>query len=422
MPKPRPPSRIEPLHFPVFGLTWWADPGTSASIVAYCGGGGSAKTGVHNSIVVVEGDRGARSIATGDQVGVALYMFQNATSKVVWLVVGMGNQVRRYRMPDGQHEGTIDVGEAVNALTVNSMADLLAVGCETGAVKVYEISDERFRAEGIQGSVVDHEKTVCALVFSLRNNRLMTSAKDGTACIYENGQLMTRFKCSVSDDSQPKPARPPQVLVRGCAFTDLDGRVAVTVASGRRGAAFLARWQETPKGFQCRDRVKCNDNPVSAMSLSADGSMLALGTVEGSILLWNMAEFRPLQQFKEVHELPVTCLAARPVSVPLEGEEHDNVMIHVRSASADSQLACLTMQRHAKKRATPSDASLVWRIWTMLTRFLYMMIVAMLLSPVVQEAKLKCGSTAGLGSWRQCLVESVLLAPKDHPGILKPPY
>merc|ERR1719343_993364 len=56
-PKVQPPSRVDSLAFPVFGLTWHGAPSSPSnadgcSVVAYCGGGGSAKTGVGNKIVV----------------------------------------------------------------------------------------------------------------------------------------------------------------------------------------------------------------------------------------------------------------------------------------------------------------------------------------------------------------------------------
>mmetsp|Transcript_35081 Transcript_35081/g.74028 ORF Transcript_35081/g.74028 Transcript_35081/m.74028 type:complete len:115 (+) Transcript_35081:147-491(+) len=55
-PKIRPPSQVDALSFPVFGLTWHGAPsnpkGDGCSLIAYCGGGGSAKTGVGNKIIV----------------------------------------------------------------------------------------------------------------------------------------------------------------------------------------------------------------------------------------------------------------------------------------------------------------------------------------------------------------------------------
>ena len=47
-PRVRPPSQVDHLPFPVFGLTWYGAPSNptkndGCSVIAYCGGGGSAK-------------------------------------------------------------------------------------------------------------------------------------------------------------------------------------------------------------------------------------------------------------------------------------------------------------------------------------------------------------------------------------------
>ena len=37
--------------------------------------------------------------------------------------------------------------------------------------------------------------------------------------------------------------RPPQILVRGCAYGDLEGKTMYTIASGKRGPAYLTKWK-----------------------------------------------------------------------------------------------------------------------------------------------------------------------------------
>jgi len=411
-------------------MSWFADPGKGNSYIAYCGGGGKARTGVNNYIVILEDDYGPHKISTGDIVGVAIHIYQNPKTGKVWMVVALDDKIHRYRMPSGELDGVLDVEQLCSSVTVNAMADILAVGCEDGPVKIYSISDQAFAADGLVDVLTTHKKAVCAMAFSLRNGRLITSAKDGTACIYQNGRLISGFKCSVQDDQAP-PAlqrRQTQVLVRGCAFADMDGKVAITVASPRRGRAFLARWAEPPAGggFKCVDRTPCSKTPVSAMSLSQDASLLTLGSTDGSVTFWSVEQWKPLKIFSEVHHLPVTCIAARPYPVPLQGEEN-GVEIHARSASADSQLACLTMQRRAPKSTVPGAGGgtgfSLLSTMTFVNRILYVVILAWLLSPIVQEAKFKCGSTAGgLGPWRRCIMDEVIIAPHGRVGVDKMPY
>ena len=61
--------------------------GNGLSLVAYCGGGGSAKTGVNNAILVRAPDGDTRRIDTGDDVGVALKIVQNPQTGMIFLMV-----------------------------------------------------------------------------------------------------------------------------------------------------------------------------------------------------------------------------------------------------------------------------------------------------------------------------------------------
>jgi WD40 repeat protein len=435
MPRPRPPSRIETITFPVFGISWFGNPGDGTSYTAYCGGGGSAKTGVFNSCIVQtpesqNGQEEALKISTGEKVGVATHIYQNPVTGKIWLVIGMEKEIQRFSLPSGELDGVIDVGEGVNAVGVNAMADHLAVGCDSGLVKVYSMADDTFESTDEPAYTCEgHTKTVCACAFSPRGGRLLTSAKDGTACVWKDGTLISTLTCSIEDAKAkgPKPKRPPQVLVRGCAFEDLEGKVALTVASGRRGKAFLSKWVEGENGFECEVRTGCSPCPISAMSLSDDAGLMALGSVDGSIILWDVAKWKVLKTFKEVHDLPVTGIAARPYPVPLQGEEN-GVQIHARSASADSQLACLTLQRKgppkAKKqgggsiRSGPSGA-------TIMNRLIAMVVLSFVLYPVLQDVQEKCAvplQKKDFSTLRQCLMDDVLIAPSSRPGVSVPPY
>jgi len=141
---------------------------------------------------------------------------------------------------------------------------------------------------------------------------------------------------------------------------NLEGRVIYTVVSGKRGAAYLTRWRtlvplnkgspgaagagppgagDPPMGagapttgvppmntaapvtqqqtqkleIKQQYRIQCSPVPVSATSLSSDSTLFMLGTIEGSILLYNLETKKVMKQFNEVHDLPVTCMASRPV-------------------------------------------------------------------------------------------------------------
>jgi len=420
----RPPNRTEPLPFPVFGMSWYADPSDGRSVLAYCGGGGSAKTGVGNSVTILENDQPRRVISTGYVLGLDVDLYRNPVSGKLWLAVVMdnANEVRRYRMPEGVLDGVVQVGEPCSKIAVNVMADLLAVGCDGGNVLVYSISDDRFDERGLIFKSETHTKAVSQMAFSLRGGRMITASKDGNACIYENGKVITAFKCSARDDSVPPPKIKPTVMVRGCAFLDMEGREAVTVASAKRGKAFIARWAQERDGFRCVDRIPCSPCPISCIDLSQDGSMLSLGAADGSVILWSVEKWQPIKTFRELHEFPVTCIATRPFPVPLQGED-DGVRIDVRTASGDGKMGCLTTQRRAPKQASGGPGKPTSIVGTMETvnKLIILCLLAWMLSPVWHEATVKCANTRGRSWWR-CFKDDVLIAPADRPGILVPPY
>ena len=443
MPRPRPPSRIEPLSFPVFCISWFGDPSNGRSITAYAGGGGSAKTGVFNNVVIQDGDQEELKISTGDKVGVALHIYKNPVTHKLWMIVALGGEVHRYSMPKGTLDGVLTVVDNTSnedagapkdycsAIAINAMTDQMAVGCESGIIKVYAASDDTFADADHLYICEGHTKSICALSFSMRGGKLLSSAKDGFARVWDSstGKELSKMFCECGDQGAPPPQRAQQILVRGCAFADMDGKVALTVASARRGKAFLSQWfeKEAGKTYECAVRSECSPCPVSAMSMSQDGTLLAFGNVEGSIILWSVLNWAAIKIFPLVHELPVTCIAARPFDVELQGEEFTGVRINARSASADSQLGCLTLQRKAPKRKDESRGSGGKSGLSLLLihRLLWTVVFSWILSPVARQAVEKCEHAwkeQGLHSFRRCLMDDVLIAPSTRPGVMTPPY
>ena len=439
MPLPRPPSRIEPLPIPVFAISWFGDPADGRSITAYSGGGGSARTGVKNLIVIQDGADAERTISTGDKVGIAIHVYKNPITNKLWMIVALGSDVARYSIPEGEFDSnlainaidSVDPKESCCAIAINGMTDRIAVGCDSGLVMIYSTSDERF--DILQEPLVTisgHSNSICAICFSLRGGRVLTSAKDGYARVWDvdSGSNIAEMLCNCDDtNSPPAPTNrsPPQILVRGCAFADVDGKVVLTVASARRGKAYLAEWlpEKESESYQCSKRSECSPNPISAMCMSKDGCVLALGSVNGSIILWSVLDWKLMKVFSEVHDLPVTCIAARPYDVNLQGEDFTGVRVHAKSASADGQMGCLTLQRKAIKRRDPSRSS-GGGIMNTIHRLLVTSFVLWFLSPIARETVNKCAYVYHEQRWGEllhCFVDDVLIAPSTRPGVASIP-
>jgi WD40 repeat protein len=312
------------------------------------------------------------------------------------------------------------------------------VGCDSGVIKIYSTSDEVLSPSRAPLFVCSgHTKSICALDFSSRGGTLLSSAKDGTARIWdciETGESLSELICdctpAATTAAAPSSQRQQQILVRGCAFPDIDGRVALTVASARRGKAYLTQWAQPRQGepFALVVRTECSPCPASAMSMSQDGQLLALGSVDGSIILWSIENWAVLKTFAQVHDLPVTCIAARPHEVFLQGEDFTGVRIHARSASADSQLACLSLQRRVPRKRrnhSPSASGSSFAILQLIHRMMCATLVMWILSPLAREATDKCQHVWNRGDLKalcRCILDDVLIAPPNRPGVMSPPY
>ena len=492
MPRPRPPSRVDTLSFPVFGMSWYAN--QNVSVLGYCGGGGSARTGVTNKIVLRINGGPDQYLDTGNHVCVALVVYPHQDR--LWLLGAIGDGVRRYLIQapskddddddaETKNEKDSSIGllkgqvtvdpmsdtdgkptkDICNAVAVHCMGQVFCVGCESSLVHVYRMGyGNEVDAPFVKlHTCTGHTKAVCAVKFALRTPLIVSSAKDGTARVWNQGNLVDTLLCDVTDpqDEQkkrgakkPKSKRPKQVLVRGCEFGDMDGSIVYTVASERRGKTFLSKWalppppppqqQEQqqqqqpppPPKYQIVERTIIHSVPVSACCLSADGTLLTLGGVDGSVLLFDVTTWKLLRQFPEIHDLPITCIAARPLPIPFPEDKddaiYDGVQMHAISASADSQLALLTLARRAPRkrrqqgRSSKSSGSILLSLSSWINTLLCMGLVGYVLVQMVQETIAVCGEDhVANGGWNQlseCILHSVLIAPSTRPGILVPPH
>lgn len=331
-PKIRPPSIIDSLSFPVFGLTWHGTPATpkndGVSFTAYCGGGGSAKTGVGNKIVCdlvaqtmpSSSSRGSASdsasdsgsdahmigpaasttarrtveISTGEALCFGIHAFRPYDDQLdmIRLVACVGDEILLYGIPIhltenfNSQEAAEGGGAAILLAKVNvgsgyganvatytavfnvqqkQLQHLIGVGCENGHLVVFQIihtTNYESRMTKI-AECKGHTKAICAIQFHPRGHEILSSAKDGTARIFSvnGGNELGVMKCEIHDPNGPPPPtndpssssssstiktkdprmmkRAPQILVRGCAYGDLEGKTMYTIASGKRATLKL---------------------------------------------------------------------------------------------------------------------------------------------------------------------------------------
>ena len=254
--------------------------------------------------------------------------------------------------------------------------------------------------------------------------------------------------------------RPQQILVRGCAYGDLEGKTMYTIASGKRGPAYLTKWKtlvplnsssSSPGGpppvhggggsgsggdqllnIRQEYRIQCSPVPISATSLSSDGTILAMGSVEGSIILYNLEKQSIMKQFNEVHDLPVTCIASRPIPnvLMLPGELEGGVNFDAVSASADNRMGRWTMQKKSRIKPVKKSGgtsrkrgpieSFVWQLVR-----IPLLIIVMLFILAIRDVLVVCREEFSfpavlldVGAAGHCLYREVLWADDSRPGVM----
>ena len=332
----------------------------------------------------------------------------------VLLAVGLKDSVVIYRIELGnendEHEndnaakliGSLDCGKdfQTNTVAFDALGGRVAVGGENTAVVVCRLKWEGPASLHLEKEfeLSGHIKGICKITFHPTNaNVLLTSAKDATCRVWdltknEGEQCLDTLECKIFDPNdlakgKPIPKKiltpaPGQCLVKGCAFADLQGQFIYTIQSGRRGNSFLSIWritrmpiidqskentgdqppagsndapqqQQPPKfkiGFQEQKRIKVANYPISAVSLSGDFEQLALGDTDGTVMLWNTETWKKVKTWECIHDLPITCIASRPLPMPLAGEDKTGVTIDAICSSADSKMCFLTKQRKSTLR------------------------------------------------------------------------
>lgn len=160
----------------------------------------------------------------------------------------------------------------------------------------------------------------------------------------------------------PPPASASAIKCRGCGFFDGDGsggesgegggsRV-FTVQSAARGPAYVSCWTTGVKaadggavGATLHGLSRVSKCPVSAYAAAPNGSLLAVGNVDGRVAVLGFertgAGFRATvaRTAADVHDIPVTALAFAPYGGGADGA---SAKFDVASASADMKLALLS--------------------------------------------------------------------------------
>jgi hypothetical protein len=159
-----------------------------------------------------------------------------------------------------------------------------------------------------------------------------------------------------------------------------------------------------------------------------------MGSVEGSVFLYNLEKSSVVKEFREVHDMPVTCVASRPVlpELMLPGELEGGVSFDALSASADNRLGMLTLQR--KSRITSPAPPRIARRRGALEAYVVdlarvpLLILLAIAIVAVRDTVDVCGKAAfgvpalasdgGMSAVGRCVLREVLWAEEDRVSLV----
>jgi len=385
------PSFLEFIPFPTFTISW------KDSKICYAGGGGSAKTGVCNKIIVLDNaaTNSFLEIDTKECICAAAALGGNNL-----LAAGVDNILKIYNTTDGSciFEEMSVTKSCINAVAFSKSEKILGVGCDDGSIEFWDVLSKK-RLSVIENG---HSKAVCAVSISYDDLNAVSGGKDGTARVWNvsTGEALCILNCTLSQEEMKK--KKLQLLVRGCKYIS-DGSI-FTIVSSRRGNAYLSKWLQG----QELSKICCSNVPISSMDISHDAAYFTLGAVDGSITVIDIATLKVIRRFHEIHDLPVTCIAARPLQI---SEEHENIV--AISASADNKMAFLSLHNPSPKK---SFYGWMMDFWIIIFIGFFSFILKLCFYECQQELQ-----TWDLIKSKECF-RSVLIADETVPGIMIPPH
>ncbi|KAJ4766556.1 SEC12-like protein 2 [Rhynchospora pubera] len=271
-------------------------------LVALGGGGGEGRSGVPNALVISGFDFPSRSLSdepvirigtesdlpyrmaihpTGDGI---ICSFPNGSRWFKWDLRG-SRDYKKLALNPSEESLTQLENVSLQALCFNKEGSVLATGSEDGNLRVFKWP----AMESILSEVVD-DNSIKDLDFSFDGKHLASLRSSGPCRVWdlnsssvianlarESGEIFRfcRFSCS-SDDNQ---------VLFVIAMHDDQGKIIT--------------WNTTTwKRIGSKRVVK---DPISAFNISPDGKLLAVGTIEGGIVVLNSKNLQVHSVIKKAH-------------------------------------------------------------------------------------------------------------------------
>ncbi|XP_009129238.1 SEC12-like protein 2 isoform X1 [Brassica rapa] len=331
---------------------------TSRSCIVLAGGGGEGRSGIKNVILICRVDLDTKSLSEQPLgrivLGTDLPYRMAVHPRGGGLVCALPNSCKRFDWENimspregdqGGEEGEEvikelkDVGQQL-ALAFSQEGSVLAAGGEDGTLRIFEWPSMK--------TILDESKAHA----SVKN---LTFSESGKFLVSLGGPLCrvwdVKASAAIASLSKEKIVMQDEMFAY-CRFSvDNAGNEVLYIAANTERGGSVITW-DTATWKRRRSKLMKNYS-ISAFNVSADGKLLALGNMEGDVLIIDSTKMKTHQLVKKAHLGLVTALTFSPDSRCLV------------SVSFDSRAKLTVIEK------TPEKQGVNWLVMLLLCVLLY---------------------------------------------------
>ncbi|CAH8353268.1 unnamed protein product [Eruca vesicaria subsp. sativa] len=336
-PESNQPSNTQTYGFPIYAADWIpaetvrskidkdqdnsedagesSSSSTSKSCIVLAGGGGEGRSGIANVILICRVDLDTKSLLEQPMgklvLGTDLPYRMAVHPRGGGLVCALPNSCKRFDWENimspregdlGSEEGEEvikelkDVGQQL-ALAFNQEGSVLAAGGEDGTLRIFEWPSMK--------TILDESKAHG----SVKN---LTFSESGKFLVSLGGPLCrvwdVKASAAIASLSKEKDE-----MFAYCRFSvDNAGNEVLYIAANTERGGSIITWDTTT--WKRRRSKLMKNYSISAFNVSADGKLLALGNMEGDVLIIDSTKMKTHQLVKKAHLGLVTALSFSPDS------------------------------------------------------------------------------------------------------------
>ncbi|KAL5726726.1 hypothetical protein ACHQM5_009740 [Ranunculus cassubicifolius] len=302
---------------PIYGAAWVPtknlslspsdDQQDSNSWLVFCGGGGEGSSGIPNCVSLIQFDSNSNSLSPNlvSKLGTegklpyrmavhpggegVICSFPESCRLFEWDVKKSEGPKLTLKSSEKNLSELENVGQQLT-LTFSTDGTALAVGGEDGHLRVFKWPSMELLLDQ-----TDENSTVKDLTFSSDGKFLVSLGSRGPGRVWEVSSLKIVATIPKEKDE----------VFGFCRFSQTKANSQILYVTAMRSQGSIVCWDPTSwKRIRSKQVVR---DPISAFNVSADGELLAVGTIQGDIHIMG-SDLRTRQVIKKAHLGLVTVL------------------------------------------------------------------------------------------------------------------